>query len=304
MTAHYYVVNGLRYHVAEAGAGEPLILLHGFTGSAAGWHDHTSFFAGEYRVIACDLPGHGLSDAPAERERYRMERVAADLVTIAATLDGRPAHWLGYSMGGRLALYIALHFPAQVRSLVLESASPGLAAVDARRQRQAQDAALADTIEVEGVAAFVAEWERLPLFAGQARLPAEARARLRVQRLQNSARGLAGSLRGMGTGVQPSLWEQLGEVACPTLLLAGEEDEKFTALNRQMAAAILGASLHLVAGAGHTIHLEQPATFQRLVQGFLRSVSENSGQNLTDAEEENKQQRRQRHLPEPRVEGR
>ena len=304
MSHRFENVDGLLYGVVESGAGEPLILLHGFTSSAAAWREHAAFFAAQYRVIAIDLPGHGRSDAPPEIERYRMERVAADLVQILASLDVRPAHWLGYSMGGRLALYVARYYPAQVRSLILESASPGLAEAAERQARRAQDAALAERIENDRIPAFVAAWERLPLFATQARLPADVLARQRAQRLQNSARGLAGSLRGMGTGAQPSLWAELPAVAGPTLLLAGELDEKFAAINRRMAAAMPAAELRLVTDAGHAVHLEQPAIFQQLVLDFLRQTSEHGGQDLPGAEQDDEQQPRQRHLLEPRVEGR
>lgn len=303
MTHHYLTVAGMRYHVEERGGGEPLILLHGFTGSAATWRDQSAMMAGSYRVLAIDLPGHGLSDAPAI-ERYRMERVAADLAQLVATLDERPAHWLGYSMGGRLALYIGGQYPARVSSLILESASPGLATAAERQARRAQDAALAERIESVGVPAFVAEWERLPLFATQANLPIDVLTLQQAQRLQNSARGLADSLRGMGTGSQPSLWDDLPAVSGPALLIAGELDEKFVAINRRMAAAMPDAEFCLVANSGHAVHLEQPEIFRQLVLGFLGRESEDSGQDLAGAEEDDEQQRGQRHLLEPRVEGR
>ena len=111
MNQRFVSVDGLRYGIAEIGAGEPLILLHGFTGSAAAWREPAAFFAAHYRVMAIDLPGHGRSDAPPAIDRYRMERVAADLVQVLASVDAQTAHWLGYSMGGRLALYVARYYP-------------------------------------------------------------------------------------------------------------------------------------------------------------------------------------------------
>ncbi|MCL4834580.1 MAG: alpha/beta fold hydrolase, partial [Caldilineaceae bacterium] len=174
---------------------------------------------------------------------------------------------------GRLALYFALHYPEKVTSLILESASPGLATPEERAARTASDNALAMRIEREGIPAFVAFWEALPLWRSQARLPASVQQWLHEQRLGNSPTGLAHSLRGMGSGVQPSLWERLGELDMPVLLLAGEEDEKFVAINRQMAQRIPHARLEIVPRAGHTLHLEQPAVFQRAVCSFLRSLT-------------------------------
>ncbi len=293
VTQSHELIGGLRYAVEEAGTGEPLVLLHGFTGRAANWRPLLTRLAEQWRVIAIDLPGHGDSDAPAAVARYKMRYVAADLVALLTRRDAAPAHWLGYSMGGRLALYTAVTHPGVVRSLILESATAGLPDAAERQARRAADKALAARIERDGIAAFVAEWERQPLFAGVARLPNEARAALHDQRLANSPLGLASSLRGMGTGAQPPLWSRLATMAAPTLLIAGELDAKFVALNERLAATIPGARLRLMADAGHTVHLEQPEAFLAEVIGFLEGLRENDGKCLTQPEENGKGQSRQ-----------
>lgn len=302
MNSHYHMVDGLRYRVTEWGVGEPLLLLHGFTGSGATWQPLAARFEERYRVIAVDLPGHGATDAPPDDARYRMERVVADLAHLLAVLEATPAHWLGYSMGGRLALYATVRLPAHVRAAVLESASPGLATAAERQARREQDEALARRIEAEGIAAFVDYWEHLPLFATQLRLPAQHLAEQRAARLLNSANGLAGSLRGMGTGSQPSLWDSLAGLTIPGLLLVGELDEKFAAINRRIAETWATAELEVVSGAGHAIHLERPDAFAALVLDFLARVSERDGQNLTQRKKRNESKRGERHLLEPRVE--
>jgi 2-succinyl-6-hydroxy-2,4-cyclohexadiene-1-carboxylate synthase len=299
----FHEIARLRYHVAESGAGEPLVLLYGFTGSAANWREALDALSDRWRVIAIDLPGHGLTDKPQDIERYRMESVADDLAALLVQLEATPAHWLGYSMGGRLALYAAIAHRQSVRSVILESASPGLADPAERRARRMRDEALAAQIEAEGVAKFVDAWEALPLFATQARLSPEVRGRLRAQRLNNSPGGLAASLRGMGTGAQPSLWNRLGEIDRSALLLAGELDAKFAAIGGRMAAAIPRARLEIVADAGHTIHLERPAIFAQIVGDFLSSVSE-GGQDLSQAEQSDEDQRSEGQLLEPGVEAR
>jgi 2-succinyl-6-hydroxy-2,4-cyclohexadiene-1-carboxylate synthase len=296
-----FLINGLNYHVDATGDGEPLVLLHGFTGSSRNWRGVAARLATQFRCIAVDLPGHGQSAAPDDPDRYRMSQVSADLETLLDRLGARPAHWLGYSMGGRLALYAALRKPHLVRSLILESASPGLASAAERRRRREQDEKLAGRIEQDGIEAFVAEWEALPLFATQRRLPSPVQSDLRQQRLANTPKGLAGSLRGMGTGVQPSLWPELGDVQTGTLLLAGELDTKFVAVNRRMAERLPTARLTIIPGSGHTIHLEEPERFTGEVRAFLNGRSP-GGDHLAETEQQDEYQRRQGHLLEPRVE--
>ncbi len=302
VTITYETIDGLRYAIEETGTGQPLVLLHGFTGRAANWRPLLPRLAERHRVIAMDLPGHGDSDAPAKFTRYKMDRVAADLVELLTRRDALPAHWLGYSMGGRLALYVAVKHPAAVRSLILESATAGLSNRAERQARRAADEALAARIERGGMAAFVAYWEQLPLFAGLARLPEEARAALHHQRLDNNPLGLANSLRGMGTGAQLSLWSRLKGLDAPTLLIAGTDDAKFVGLSQRIAAAVPGATLRLVRDAGHTVHLERPECFVEVVAGFLESLYENHGQDLAQGKENGENQRRQRHLPQPGIE--
>lgn len=279
-------IGGLRYYIEEAGRGDALVLLHGFTGSATGWRVLANHLTARWRVLAIDLPGHGRSDAPAEVGRYAMPHVAADLSTLLARRGIASAHWLGYSMGGRLALYMAVHHGPLVRSLILESASPGLVTPDEREARRAADDALADRIETRGIVAFVDEWERLPLFAGQGRLPVATRAALRAQRLANDPAGLANSLRGMGTGAQPSLWPALHGIHTPALLLVGQNDEKFVDINRRMAAAMPAAELRVIPDAGHTIHLEQPDLFGDAVTRFLTGLLERGAQYLTEGQQD------------------
>ncbi len=263
-------VNGVHLNVALSGAGLPLVLLHGFTGSITSWKPHIPIFEKRFQTIAVDLLGHGSSDSPADPMRYRMERCVEDLISIFEQLGLEQVSLLGYSMGGRVALHVAAAHPDRVHTLVLESASPGLAGPAERQARMASDGALADSIERDGLEAFVNEWEHLRLFVTQARLPESVRAELRAQRLQNNPRGLANSLHGLGTGAQTSLWGRLREIRVPTLLIAGMLDQKFTAIARAMAGALPNARLALVPDAGHTIHLEQPEVFDKLVLEFLK----------------------------------
>jgi len=198
-----------------------------------------------------------------------MQRVASDLVALVARLAAPRTAWFGYSLGGRVALNIAVQHPEAVTALVLLGASPGIADSAARAARVKDDEALASRIERDGIAWFVAGWERLPLFASQAQLSEARRTAQRTQRLMSVPRGLGQSLRGMGAGAQPPLQDQLATLAVPALLLAGAEDEKYRLIAAAMADAIPGAVHAIIDGAGHAAHLEQPASVAVATDTFL-----------------------------------
>ncbi len=249
------------------------MLLHGFTGSTASWGKLLQEFVNNsLHVIAIDMLGHGNSDAPADPERYSMEHCQADILAVLQQLAVEPgeAILLGYSMGGRIALYSA--YSRYFRALILESASPGLAKPQEREERRRSDSALAARIEREGVEAFVNYWEQIPLFASQRGLSEGQWQAQRRQRLNNRSQGLANSLRGVGTGEQPPLQSQLTNLDIPVLLLAGERDSKFCQIARDMAAKLPQSQLQIIPDAGHTIHLEQPEQFTRSVCAFCRNV--------------------------------
>jgi len=258
----------VKLHSIEFGHGAPLVLLHGFTGSAATWTRYRRDLDG-YRVIAIDLPGHGASPPPAHAS---FEDVAD---AVASVLDSRGvtnAAWLGYSMGGRVALQIAARHPERVGQLVVESASPGISDPAERARRAAADDALADRIVRDGLEAFVDRWAAQPLFATQKRLAADVLAREREARLANTADGIAAGLRALSVGRQPPLWEQLRAAAMPALLLVGAEDEKYLAIGHRAVSTMPEARLEVVADAGHTVHLEQPGRFWSTVRAFLSAA--------------------------------
>jgi 2-succinyl-6-hydroxy-2,4-cyclohexadiene-1-carboxylate synthase len=249
---------GPLHHVLE-GTPEPLhrvVLVHGFTQTLAAWGPVAARLARRWQVVRVDLPGHGGSGGV----RVGFAE-AAGLVGEA----GGAGVYCGYSLGGRLCLRLALDRPDLVRGLVLVGASPGIADPDARAQRRAADETLAAGIERDGVAAFLDRWLAGPLFAS---LPAEAAGR--TERLANTADGLASALRRLGPGAQAPLWDRLGALRPPTLLVAGAKDAKFAAIARRMADAAGGhARVALVPGAGHAVPLERPAELAALVEELL-----------------------------------
>lgn len=232
------------------------MLVHGFTQTARSWAPLLPALAAHFEVAALDAPGHG-----------RAAKVRAGLADGARRLaeEGGEGAWLGYSMGGRFALHVALARPELVRRLVLVSATAGLDDPAERAKRQAADEARAAALERDGLDAFLAAWLAQPLFAGLAPGAADLDARR-----ANTAEGLASSLRLAGTGAQEPVWGRLGELAMPVLAVAGERDAKFLALAERLVAGVRGrAALAVVPGAGHACHLERPGAFLAAVTPFL-----------------------------------
>ncbi|MSQ30439.1 MAG: 2-succinyl-6-hydroxy-2,4-cyclohexadiene-1-carboxylate synthase [Dehalococcoidia bacterium] len=266
-------IDGLSLHVERAGSGPPVVLLHGFTGSGASWAPLLEVLAPDFTTLAVDLVGHGRSGHPAANDRYRMRRAVDDLAALLHALGHERAAWLGYSLGGRTALQVAVHRPEVVSALILEGATPGYATPEERAARVAADEALALRLEREGLEAFVDYWQAIPLWDSQRHtLTDEQRAALRRGRLAQHPAGLAGSLRGMGTGAQDWVGDRLGKVRVPVLLTAGTLDTRFSAIAREMAAVIPDSAVRLIDNAGHAAHLERPAAFNTLVRDFLIGV--------------------------------
>jgi 2-succinyl-6-hydroxy-2,4-cyclohexadiene-1-carboxylate synthase len=232
------------------------VLVHGFTQTLAAWGPAARRLGERWPVVRVDLPGHGGSGGV---------RVGfAEAAGLVGACGGKGGY-VGYSLGGRLCLRLALERPDLVRALVLVGASPGIADPAARAARREADEALAQGIERDGVAAFLDRWLAGPLFAT---LPPELAGR--AERLANTAEGLADSLRRLGTGTQEPLWDRLAGLRPPALLVAGERDARFAAIAREMAAAIgPTAQVAVLPGAGHAAHLERPAELAALVEEFL-----------------------------------
>jgi len=239
-----------------------LLLLHGFTGSGASWAAHLPELERRFEVMAVDLPGHA-----GNRDAASVEATADEL---ARRLHRpRRVHVLGYSLGARVALRLAVAHPEAVDRLVLESPSAGIADPVEREARRRADEQLADEIERDGLEAFVDRWERNPVFASHASLEPAVAARQRAIRLAHDPHGLAGSLRLAGQGAMRPLHERLGTVRAQTLVVVGALDPARPRAEL-VAAGIPGARLVVVDGAGHTPHVERPDAFLRPVIDFLQ----------------------------------
>lgn len=220
-----------------------VVALHGFAGTGRSWA------AVGADLVAPDLPGHGSAAAA---------RPVTFAGCVEAVLAAAPPRFVlaGYSMGGRIALHVALAAPERVHGLVLISTTAGIEDAEERAARRRADDALADETRAGTIEAFAERWMALALFAGD---PPAARARWREDILRNEPAGLAASLREVGTGAMEPLWNRLAELSMPATVLAGERDAKFRALGERLAALLpTGAPLVVVPGAGHGLLREAP----------------------------------------------
>ncbi|MFE6134495.1 2-succinyl-6-hydroxy-2,4-cyclohexadiene-1-carboxylate synthase [Bacillus sp. NPDC057893] len=265
-------LQGVSYEYEVAGSGEPLLLLHGFTGSMETWRSFIPSWSEQFQVILVDIVGHGKTESPEDVTHYDIQNVALHMKELLDHLHIENAHVLGYSMGGRLAITMACLYPEYVRSIILENCTAGLESGEERKERKEKDERLADKIEQEGIRSFVSMWENIPLFETQKRLAQNVKEAVRRERLANNPKGLANSLRGMGTGAQPSWWNELQNLKIPVLLLNGESDEKFFRLLKNIEKCIPRANFVKIDGAGHAIHVEQPEKFDTIVKGFLKTM--------------------------------
>ena len=228
---------------------ENVVLLHGFGATHRAWDGVIAALDRErYRPLALDLPGHGAAAAS--------ERPITFASCVAAVLDASPERFAlaGYSLGGRVALHVALAAPEQIARLVLVASSPGIEDPAERAERRVSDAALASDLEGIPFEEFIERWRTQALFADE---PPEVGVLARADQRRNQPQALAAVMRGLGTGEMQPLWDRLGELRMPVTVLVGERDQKFRALGERMVTLLPHARLVVVAG-GHGLPLENP----------------------------------------------
>lgn len=239
---------------------ETLVLLHGFSGTRHAWDGVIARLDRErYLPLALDLPGHGeAADAALAGEPVTFD------ACVAAVLAAAPARFAlcGYSLGGRVALHVALAAPERVSRLVLVSCSPGIEDERERATRRAADRALADELEREPFEEFIERWRTQPLFAED---PPEVGERGREDMRRNDPRALAAVVRGIGAGEMAPLWGRLGELTMPATFVAGARDAKFRAIGERIVASLPDAELVVVPG-GHALALESPAALGAAIE--------------------------------------
>jgi 2-succinyl-6-hydroxy-2,4-cyclohexadiene-1-carboxylate synthase len=234
----------------DAAVPESVVLLHGFSATHRSWDGVSRLLDRErYLPLALDLPGHGAAAA--------CERPITFARCVQHALARAPERFelCGYSLGGRIALGVALAAPERVQRLLLVSSTAGIEDPAERQARRRHDAGLARELESAPLEQFIERWQAQPLFAGD---PPEVSELARADQRRNRPDALAAVLRGVGTGEMEPLWSSLKTLAMPATVLVGDRDEKFSALGRRLAQALPHGRLVIAAG-GHRLALESPA---------------------------------------------
>jgi 2-succinyl-6-hydroxy-2,4-cyclohexadiene-1-carboxylate synthase len=248
-------------------------------GAGADWLPMAKLWANHFFCLMPDLPGHGHNTHRSIAQPLDFDVVVAELKLFLKQLELDQVSLVGYSLGGRIALYAATQFPEKIRALVLESCTAGIGDEQARRERAEADDKQAETLLAQGIENFVEQWYELDLFSTLKRHP-RLLAEIKAKRKKNDPAWVAKILKELSPGRQPSLWEKLGSLPMPVMLVAGGLDAKYAELAARVGSQIPEATVEIIPEVGHNVHLENPGQFSEVVTVFLHSLKPNSNQGL------------------------
>jgi 2-succinyl-6-hydroxy-2,4-cyclohexadiene-1-carboxylate synthase len=243
-----------------------ILFLHGFLGAGRDWMAISERLSERFHCMMADLPGHGENRNLPQPAQGAFHEAALALIEEIGKSHSGPLHLVGYSMGGRMALYLALRFPDLFTSATIISGSPGLRTAEERLQRQESDDMLAEELERD-FDAFLDHWYRLPLFSTLKNDPAFPE--ILSARRTGDPHELSSALRALGTGNQPPLWNVLAGNRLPIMFCAGEKDSKFVEIGRQMVNLCPCSRLEIFENCGHTLHVENRALFLDRLISFI-----------------------------------
>ena len=257
----YYKTHGTKENSAA------ILLLHGFLGNCEEWSEVANILKEGFFCIVPDLPGHGRTMPRAESD-YTMPAAAKALLTLLNQEEVERCILVGYSMGGRLALYLTLNHPGSFSKLILESASPGLKTKEEQIARVDSDNSVIKNLQSQTIDEFLSDWYSQPMFESIKQDSTKFEELLK-RRSKNKAEGLSKSLKFMGSGVQPSLWNILHGLKPPTLLIVGANDNKFKSIADEMKESSAAIRVVTIESAGHNVHFEKPREYVIKLQEFL-----------------------------------
>jgi len=219
-------------------------------------------------VITLDLPGHGKSPFRHGVKTYSMISWCKDFKWILDTIGIKKINLAGYSMGGRLAMMFACYYPEYIRSMVVESATPGIENLPDRSRRLTDDRILAENIRNDFLQ-FLNLWDKKFIFKNQkSKNPEEYNTLIEIRKNSDPFQ-LSLALEFFSQGNQENLWDRIEDFLFPCMIIAGENDSKFTRIAIRMGKLIRHSSLHIIPGSGHTVHLEEPEIFCKILDDWL-----------------------------------
>ncbi len=263
------VTLNIEEYASSSSAKDYIFFFHGFTGSSHDWDEIIPSLHPNFQIIAIDLIGHGKSYSPEDLSFYTAESVIEQIHQSVLYFTNNPVIIVGYSMGGRASLSFAAKYPQLLKGLILESVNAGIIEENLQRERTMQDEKLAEFIETHPLEEFVDYWMNISLFNSQKNLPKEKLKRVKELKLKNSKIGLANSIRAFSTGKMPPLINDIKNITTKTLLISGELDLKYTGTNAELVKIFPAADHIIIKNAGHNVHLEQPLSFIKVINGFL-----------------------------------
>ena len=265
--------DGVRLHYEETGSGFPVLFVHEFAGDCRSWEPQVRAFSRRYRCVTYNARGYPPSDVPAEKASYSQARAVEDAVAVLDGLGIEQAHVVGLSMGGFCALHLGLRHPLRVRSLVVAGCGYG-AQPERQKGFRAESEIIAQTIERDGMASFAERYAVGPARVQLQNKDPRGWEEFRAMLAEHSTTGSALTMRGVQRE-RPSLYDlqsELGRLAVPTLIMTGDEDEGCLEPDLMLKRAIPSSGLVMVPRTGHTLNLEEPELFNRLVQAFFTAV--------------------------------
>ncbi|HAC66076.1 MAG TPA: 2-succinyl-6-hydroxy-2,4-cyclohexadiene-1-carboxylate synthase [Cyanothece sp. UBA12306] len=246
-----------------------IVFLHGFMGNCHSFDAAILSLSKDFFCLSIDLPGHGQTQVIGGDQYYTIPKIAHGLVELLNQLKISQCLLTGYSMGGRIALYLTIYFPDHFSQVILESASPGLKTPQERTERLKNDHQLAQELETTEFALFLDKWYDNKLFVLFKNHPDFKR--VLEKRLNNNPVELAKALRNCSTGLQPSLWEKIQHNEIPILLLVGELDQKFIAINQEMVNLSQSITIEIIEDCDHNIHFGKVDNFVETIRQFVVS---------------------------------
>jgi 2-succinyl-6-hydroxy-2,4-cyclohexadiene-1-carboxylate synthase len=245
-----------------------LLFIHGFLGNSLDWKFIAEIFSADYYCLSIDLPGHGFTKFSETKNSFSVENTAYAIIDLLQNKNIKTCNLIGYSMGGRVAFYLAIYFPQFFNKIVIESAQPGIDNDPERELRKKHDFEIAQKIITGSFEDFLGFWYDQPIFKSLKKH--KNFANLLRARLKNNPNCLAKALKEVGVGTQPSLWKDLHKIKSPCLLIAGEFDTKYQRIFSKVHKEIFSSYFVIIKNAGHNVHFENTDEFIKVVKKFLR----------------------------------